>query len=92
VSALRRNTHVSGWTLHDLRRSFSSLTRDELRADSEVIERALGHLPGGIKGRYDFSQRKAERRELLEAWARLVLEAAGESIPLPALRVVSGGG
>jgi integrase len=55
---------VEGWTLHDLRRSFSSLSRDELHADGEVVELALGHLPPGVRGRYDFSQRRQQRRDL----------------------------
>lgn len=82
---------VIGWTVHDLRRSFSSLARDELNADGEVVELALGHLPAGVRGRYDFSQRKQQRRELAERWARLVLKAAGEPVDQPALRVVEGG-
>jgi integrase len=89
---LDERSGVEGWTLHDLRRSFSSLARDELHADGEVVELALGHLPPGVRGRYDFSQRKAQRRDLAEAWARLVLKAAGEPVDQPALRVVEGGG
>ena len=64
--------------MHDLRRSFSSLARDELDADGEVVELALGHLPPGIRGRYDFSQRSQQRRDLAERWSQLVLEKAGE--------------
>ena len=83
---------VEAWTLHDLRRSFSSIARDQLHVDSDDVERALGHIPAGVRGRYDFSQRQAQRRALAEAWARLVLEAAGEPADQPALRVVEGGG
>jgi integrase len=83
---------VDGWTLHDLRRSFSSLGREKLTVDSDDVERALGHIPPGVRGRYDFSERKRQRRELAEAWARLVLQAAGEPVDrAPALRVVEGG-
>jgi integrase len=92
--ALDEAAGVDGWTLHDLRRSFSSLTREKLSVDSDDVERALGHIPAtGIRGRYDFSERKRQRRDLAEAWARLILEAAGEpTYRAPALRVVEGGG
>jgi integrase len=83
---------VTGYTLHDFRRSFSSLARDELHAHGELVELCLGHLPGGVRGRYDFGQRKAERRQLLEGWARLILVAAGEPVDEPELRVIEGGG
>jgi integrase len=90
--ALDEASGVQAWTQHDLRRAFSSLSRDELHADGEVVELALGHIPSGVRGRYDFSQRKKQRRELAEAWARLILEAAGEPVDrAPALRVVEGG-
>jgi integrase len=90
--ALDQTSGVDGWTLHDLRRSFSSLTREKLPVDSDDVERALGHIPPGVRGRYDFSERKRQRRELAEAWARLVLQAAGEPVDhAPALRVVEGG-
>jgi integrase len=80
---------VEGWTLHDLRRSFSSLAREKLRVDSDDVERALGHIPAGVRSRYDFSERKRQRRELADSWARLVLQAAGEPVDhAPALRVV----
>jgi integrase len=79
---------VSDWTIHDLRRSFSSLARDHLGADGEIVERALGHLPGGGAGRYDFSARQQQRRALAEQWARLVLGEPTED--RPALRIVGG--
>jgi integrase len=83
---------VQAWSLHDLRRSFSSRTRDKLKADGEVVELALGHKPQGVRGKYDFSAREDQRRELAEAWARLILEAADEPTQrAPALRVVEGG-
>jgi integrase len=83
---------VHDWTLHDLRRAFSSLARDRLQVDGDDVERALGHIPAGVRGRYDFSERKQQRRQLAEAWSRLILESAGEPVDqAPVLRVVGGG-
>jgi hypothetical protein len=61
--------------------------REKLDVQSDDVERALGHVPPGVRGRYDFSERKRQRRLLAEAWGRLVLEAAGEPSS-PVLRVV----
>ena len=87
---LNKASGVSDWTLHDLRRSFSSIARDQLHVDSDDVERALGHIPAGVRGKYDFSERRQQRRALAEAWANLVLKAAGEPVDQPALRVVEG--
>ena len=84
---------VCAWVLHDLRRSFSSLVRDQLHIDGEVVERALGHQPGGVQGKYDFSARPDQRRDLAERWARLVLTAAGEPVEQgPRVKLVSANG
>jgi integrase len=85
--ALDAAAGVHDWTVHDLRRAFSSLVREKLDVQSDDVERALGHVPPGVRGRYDFSERKRQRRLLAEAWGRLVLEAAGEPSS-PVLRVV----
>ena len=89
---LNKASGVSDWTLHDLRRSFSSIARDQLHVNSDDVERALGSIRAGVRGKYDFSERRQQRRALAEAWADLVLEAAGEPVDQPALRVVEGGG
>jgi hypothetical protein len=44
-----------------------------------------------VAGTYDRSQRLAERRDLLERWADLILEAAGEPAPVIPVNVVSIG-
>jgi integrase len=76
------------WTVHDIRRSAATGWREHLGADPHVVELALNHVSGtrgGVAGTYDRSVRLRERRELLEAWAELVLKAAGEPMPsLPA--------
>src|SRR5262249_28654487 len=43
---------VSGWTIHDLRRTARTLL-SRAGIDREVKERCLGHVPGGMVGTYD---------------------------------------
>lgn len=59
------------WTIHDLRRSVSTLWGDELNAPWEIVQRALGHSLKsklGETSRYDRSPRWAEVRKLYDAW------------------------
>jgi integrase len=63
------------WTLHDLRRTFSSGWA-RLRVPTEVTEKALNHVSGsfggvsGIYNRFDYAD---ERAEAMEAWARCIV-------------------
>jgi integrase len=61
---------VTGWTLHDLRRtSRSLLSRAGVNADH--AERCLGHVIGGVRGVYD---RHAYRQEMLHAYEALAAQ------------------
>jgi integrase len=60
---------VSGWTLHDLRRTARSLmSRAGVNAD--VAERCLGHVIPGVRGIYD---RHAYHDEMLLAYEKLAM-------------------
>jgi integrase len=62
---------VSGWTLHDLRRTARTLmSRAGVNAD--VGERALGHVIGGIRGVYDQHTFHSEMQQAFEALAALI--------------------
>ena len=62
---------VSGWTLHDLRRtSRTLLSRAGISADH--AERCLGHVIGGVRGVYDRFQYLDEKRQGFDALAALV--------------------
>jgi integrase len=79
--ALDARVALPPWTIHDLRRSCRSLWIDGehgLGLDVHLSELMLGHALPGIIGVYDKATRLPERRRALEAWARLVLRAAGE--------------
>jgi integrase len=73
------------WTIHDIRRSVATGLREHAAAaDTHLVELILNHTGGtrsGVAGTYDRSQRLAERRRVLEAWARLVTgESAGAKV------------
>ncbi len=71
------------WTLHDLRRTFSSGCA-RLRIPTEVTERMLNHVSelfGGVAGIYNLFQYDSERREAMEAWARYVMAVVDGSPP-----------
>ena len=62
---------VSGWTLHDLRRTARTLmSRAGVNAD--VAERVLGHVISGVRGIYDRHEFAEEKRRALEALASLI--------------------
>ena len=63
------NSGVKDWTLHDLRRVFS--TRVAAYAQPHVLERILNHSAGQISGVariYNQFQYMAEMREALQKW------------------------
>jgi integrase len=77
---------VTGWTLHDLRRTARSLmSRAGVSAD--VAERCLGHVIAGVRGTYDRYAYLSEKRQALEALATLIeriLEPQGNVIAFKA--------
>jgi integrase len=58
---------------HGFRSTFSTLSRDVLKAESEIIERQLAHRVGSeVQGAYDRSQRLGERRVLMQQYSDLL--------------------
>lgn len=56
-------------TFHGFRSSFSTLAREVLRLDEDLIERQLAHVVGGaVKSIYDRSYKLEERTEMMNAW------------------------
>jgi integrase len=62
---------ITGWTLHDLRRTARSLM-SRAGVSSDHAERALGHVLGGIRGTYDRHEYAAEKRLAFEKLAGLI--------------------
>jgi integrase len=66
--ALDAASGVTGWRLHDLRRTARSLmSRAGVNADH--AERALGHKLGGVRETYDRHEYRAEKKHAFEALA-----------------------
>jgi integrase len=59
---------VSGWTIHDLRRTARSLM-SRAGVPSDHAERCLGHVIGGIRGVYDRYEYREEKARAFEALA-----------------------
>ena len=59
---------IAAVTIHDLRRTASTLLHENGRA-SEVVEIALNHTIGGVRGVYNRAEYEAQRRDMLQCWA-----------------------
>ena len=69
--AFDKTCGVTGWTLHDCRRSSRSLM-SRAGVDADHAERALGHVIAGVRGTYDRHEFREEKRRAFEALAMLV--------------------
>ena len=71
---IRKDDGISGWTLHDLRRT-ATTGMARLKIPPHVVDRILNHTGGTISGvaavynRFEYLE---ERRAALEAWGRYV--------------------
>jgi len=59
---------VPAFTIHDLRRTASTLLHENGWA-SDVVEKALNHTIGGVRGVYNRAEYEPQRREMLQFWA-----------------------
>ena len=57
--------------IHDLRRTASTHLH-EMGFPSDVIEKALNHTIGGVRGVYNRATYRDQRKEMLQAWADMV--------------------
>lgn len=63
------------WTLHDLRRTASTMMNDELAIDPHVVEAVINHVSGsraGVAGVYNRAGYLKQKQAALEAWGRYV--------------------
>ena len=70
-AALDAATGITGWTLHDCRRTARSLM-SRAGVHPDIAERVLGHVQQGVLGTYDRHAYKEEKREALRMLAGLV--------------------
>lgn len=67
-------------TIHDLRRTASTHLH-EMGWPSDVVEKALAHTIGGVRGVYNRAEYAEQRKEMLQQWADVVdAWAAGQNI------------
>lgn len=59
---------IPAFTVHDLRRTASTLLH-ESGWPSDVVEKALNHTIGGVRGVYNRAEYESQRREMLQFWA-----------------------
>jgi integrase len=76
---------VTGWRLHDLRRTARSLL-SRAGIDSNIAERCLGHAIGGIRGVYDRYEYRTEKAHAFEMLAALIERIVDPQPNVTALR------
>lgn len=62
---------VPAFTIHDLRRTASTLLHEN-GWPSDVVEKALNHTIGGVRGVYNRAEYADQRREMLQFWADFI--------------------
>jgi integrase len=67
-AAFDKASGVTGWTIHDLRRTARTLMT-RAGVDSNHAERCLGHVIGGVRGVYDRHEYYDEKRAAFERLA-----------------------
>lgn len=72
---------IPAFTIHDLRRTASTLLHEN-GWPSDVVEKALNHTIGGVRGVYNKAEYAPQRREMLQFWADYIesLTATGRVI------------
>jgi integrase len=82
--AFDKECGVTGWTLHDLRRTGRSLM-SRAGVDADHAERCLGQVIAGVRGTYDRHAYYAEKKQAFEALASQIdriLHPADNVLPM----------
>lgn len=80
-----QDQEIPAFTLHDLRRTASTLLHEKGWA-SDVVEKALNHTIGGVRGVYNRAEYAEQRKEMLQFWADFIdrLAPADNLVLMPA--------
>jgi integrase len=73
------NFDIEPFTIHDMRRT-ASTQLNGMKFPADVIERALNHTIGGVRGIYNRAKYAEERKEMLQVWADYVETLATDSV------------
>ncbi len=79
--ALDQACGVTDWRIHDLRRTFATVTTGNLGIAPHVIDKVLNHVNGAVKGVaavYQRAQYMDERRATMEAWGGYLKSLNGQ--------------
>jgi len=79
--ALDNASGVTDWRIHDLRRTFATITTGNLGVAPHVIDKVLNHVNGAVKGVaavYQRAQYMDERRDAMEAWGEHLKSLNGQ--------------
>jgi integrase len=82
--AIDEASGVSGWVIHDLRRSARSLM-SRAGVPSDHAERCLGHVISGVRGVYDrheYYDEKAKAFEALAAQVQRIIDPQDNVVPI----------
>ena len=71
---------VTGWRIHDLRRTARTLM-SRAKVESDIAERVLGHVIGGVRGTYDRFEYLEEKEAALEALGAEIERILGRGAP-----------
>lgn len=69
---LDKESGVTGWRFHDLRRTFATVLTQDLGFKPQVVDKLLNHSSGVVKGVaavYQQGEYLAERSKALDTWA-----------------------
>jgi integrase len=72
-AAIDEASGVTGWRVHDLRRTLST-GLNELGVDPHIVEAILGHTVKGVAGVYNRAKYENLKKTALDAWGAHVTE------------------
>jgi integrase len=78
-----RGQDTPAFTIHDLRRTASTVLHEK-GWPADVVEKALNHTIGGIRGVYNRAEYEPQRREMVQFWADFIDRLAKPATALPA--------
>ncbi|MGH8588720.1 MAG: tyrosine-type recombinase/integrase [Gammaproteobacteria bacterium] len=74
-----RGQDIPAFTIHDLRRTASTLLHEN-GWPSDVVEKALNHTIGGVRGVYNKAEYAEKLREMLQFWADFLEKLTTENV------------
>ena len=88
---LDRESGVTGWTYHDIRRTVAT-GMAALNIPQDAIDKVLNHSRGRLAGTYNRHRYLDERRRVLEVWAERVAIIVGDGRDAPNVIELHGAG